>query len=81
MGWVWRTKEWSPEESVRMIGWNSSLFSSLVALCLLARWQARALVSPCTKEMESWQRYIRGRRGPSLAEAHRLLEYYNYIDP
>ena len=28
------------------------LFSSLVALCSLARWEARALVSPCTREME-----------------------------
>ena len=32
------------------------LLSSLVALCSLARWQVRALVSPCTREMELWQR-------------------------
>ena len=32
------------------------LFSSLLALCSLARWEARALVSPCTREMELWQR-------------------------
>ena len=30
--------------------------SSLVVLCSLARWEARALVSPCTREMELWQR-------------------------
>ena len=33
-----------------------ALLSSLVALCSLARWQVRALVSPCTREMELWQR-------------------------
>ena len=41
------------------VGLFSSFFifcSSLVPLCSLARWQARALVSPCTKEMELWQR-------------------------
>ena len=33
-----------------------TLVSSLAVLCSVARWEARVLVSPCTKEMELWQR-------------------------